>query len=70
MALIPVELPWTKTEVLEGTSVGELFDAGPTEDLDVVAACVNRRVVALDFRSSARAASSPSTPLPARGRRS
>ena len=49
MALIPVELPWTKTEVLEGTIVGELFDAGPTEGLDIVAACVNRRVVALDF---------------------
>jgi uridine kinase len=49
MALIPVELPWTKTEVLEGTIVGELLDAGPTEHLDVVAACVNRRVVALDF---------------------
>ncbi len=47
--LIPVELPWTKTEVLEGTIVGELFDAGPTEGMDVVAACVNSRVVALDF---------------------
>jgi hypothetical protein len=49
MALIPVELPWTKTEVLEGTTVGELLDSGPTDALDVVAACVNRRVVALDF---------------------
>lgn len=49
MALIPVELPWTKTEVLEGTTVGELLDAGPTEGLDVVAACLNHRVVALDF---------------------
>jgi len=49
MALIPVQLPWTSTEVLEGTRVGELLDAGPTEGLDVVAACVNRRVVALDF---------------------
>jgi uridine kinase len=47
--LIPVELPWGKTEVLEGTIVDELFDAGPTEGLDVVAACVNRRVVGLDF---------------------
>jgi len=47
--LIPVELPWGKTEVAEGTTVDELFDAGPTEGLDVVAACVNRRVVALDF---------------------
>ncbi len=47
--LIAVELPWGKTEVLEGTIVDELFDAGPTEGLDVVAACVNHRVVALDF---------------------
>lgn len=47
--LIPVELPWGKTEVAEGTTVDELFDAGPTEGMDVVAACVNRRVVALDF---------------------
>lgn len=49
LALIPVELPWTKTEVVEGTTVDELFDAGPTEGRDVVAACVNDRVVALDF---------------------
>lgn len=49
LALIPVELPWTKTEVVEGTTVDELFDAGPTEALDVVAACVNSRVVPLDF---------------------
>jgi uridine kinase len=49
MPLIPVELPWTKTEVLEGTTVDELFDAGPTEGLDVVAACINNRVVGLDF---------------------
>ena len=47
--LVPVELPWTKTEVAEGTTVDELFDAGPTDGLDVVAACVNSRVVALDF---------------------
>ena len=47
--LIPVELPWTKTEVLEGTTVGELLDSGPTEGLDIVAACLNRRVVGLDF---------------------
>lgn len=47
--LIPVELPWGRTEVLEGTIVDELFDAGPTDGLDVVAACVNHRVVALDF---------------------
>lgn len=49
LALVPVELPWTKTEVVEGTTVDELFDAGPTESLDVVAACVNSRVVPLDF---------------------
>ena len=49
LALIPVELPWTKTEVVEGTTVDGLFDAGPTEGRDVVAACVNDRVVALDF---------------------
>ena len=49
LALILVELPWTKTEVVEGTTVDELFDAGPTEGLDVVAACVNSRVVPLDF---------------------
>jgi uridine kinase len=49
MALIPVELPWAKTEALAGTSVGELLDAGPASGLEVVAACVNHRVVALDF---------------------
>ena len=40
LALILVELPWTKTEVVEGTTVDELFDAGPTEGLDVVAEAV------------------------------
>lgn len=49
MALIPVELPWAETEALAGTSVGELLDAGPAKGRDVVAACVNHRVVALDF---------------------
>jgi uridine kinase len=49
MALIPVELPWAKTEALVGTSVGELLDAGPASGHEIVAACVNHRVVALDF---------------------
>lgn len=49
MALIPVDLPWGRTEVVEGTTVGEAIQAGPIEGREIVAARVNQRVVGLDF---------------------
>lgn len=49
MGLIPVDLPWGRTEVLEGTTVGEVISAGPVEGREIVAACVNQRLVGLDF---------------------
>lgn len=50
MALVQVSLPWGSTEVLEGTAVGEILSAGPTNDNDIVAARLDHRVVGLDCR--------------------
>ncbi len=49
MGMIQVELPWGSTEVLEGTRVSDVLSAGPGEEVEAVAACVNARLVGLDF---------------------
>lgn len=53
MALVRVVLPWGSTEVLEGTSVGEVLAAGPQNGDEVIAARINKRLVALDSRVEA-----------------
>ena len=71
MALIPVELPWTKTEVLEGTTrrraARRRAHRGPRRRRRLRQPPRRRPSTS---RSSARAASSPSAPPRAKARRS
>ena len=54
MSRVTVELPWGSTEVLEGTTVGEILSAGPEMEDDLVAACLNERLVGLDSKVETR----------------